>query len=452
MSRQESLLISACINAGTIRYAIREGVAEEHFTTNREEWEWLSRQQVTPSRQTFIAQFPEFNYRKAVTRKDIPALARTLREQFTQRKLVKAIEVGLKNIKGGKISAVDIAEALRHEASSILETTASGGAFEVVTGGKSILREFKKNQHAIQEGGMRGISFGLESLDKITGGLLPSQLYVVIARQGNFKTFWMLDMAARAMLAGQRVLWVSREMPENMVTYRIHTLLSNQLYGEKGAFSNLSLVLGKKDIKYRDYKNFVEELQSKVSGRLFIPNNRRMGINDLERSIELYAPDIIFYDYIGIISGDDSNRSWQKLGAEANRAKELAMEYKVPFIMASQVNRGSKDLDEAPTVENISFSDSIGYAADYVFALQLSPPDLSAPSANRTLEIWVRKARYGMNDVCIIVKVNPDKGVLRERDSPTLAFGDIREEESTRRVRTRDGRTLAPRRRTRKAA
>jgi len=416
LSRAESLLISGLITSGTTKGAVKEGVEPNDFSTYKEEYEWLLKQKKVPSREVFLTKFPDFRFRK-VDVEDIPVLITGIKENSVRKQLALLIERSAKKLKDVKPEL--IVEEMRAETHRILEKTAAGGVTEIFSEGKQFALSFKEKQKLRLDGKAFGIPTGFPTIDLKTGGLLPGYMYLVIARQGQSKTYWMLYLAAMAALAGKRVLWISREMPEDMVTYRIHTIISSHLRGPDNGFSNLGLILGREDITYEDYRDFINKLRREVPGRFFIPNDKKLRVRQIEQYVERYQPDIVFYDYIGIISGGDSGRTWQALGEEANVAKEIALAHNIPILLASQVNRSAKDSDEAPMVENISFSDSLGYAADLIFSLQLSnlEPELGAES-KKFLELWVRKSRYGAHDFSIISKFDPDKGVFQEIESP----------------------------------
>ena len=436
MSRQESLLISAVLKTGSMRRAIREGITSDMFLTYKEEWDWLLSQQSVPSRAVFEAEFPDFRWRRIKTT-DMASIINGLRSSYVKTKLAQIIEKNAKNIT--KMEPLKAASILRDEASEIINTGSTGGSTELISSSNRYVREFGRKQRLTAKGEQIGVSTGIPSLDGQTGGLMPSQLYVIIARQGHGKTYWMLNMAARAIMSGHNVLWVSREMPEDMITYRVHTILSSLMRGPDNSFSNLSLILGKPDVSYDDYRKFITHMRKEIRGKFFVPENRRVNIAQLDTHIERHNPDIVFYDYIGIIGANDSNRGWQELGAQINHAKEIAMQNKIPVVVASQVNRAAKDVDEAPMVENISFSDSIGYAADVVFALNLSKVDGYVNNPDRFLEIWIRKGRYGMNDISTTVKFDGDRGFLEEIEGPSeLVFAQDTPEESTQVEESKD--------------
>lgn len=415
MAKQEALLISAVIKAGTMRPLVREGIQPAHFSTYRAEFEWLEKQKHVPSKETFLAQFPDFRFRGKVKTDELTVLCEGLKDHYVKTEVEKALERSAKNL--DKLTGIELAHALQEQASNILRTSGAGGAVEIITEGSRYLKEFRHRQKNREKGVIDGVTTGIKTIDEHTGGLRDAQMYVMIARQGNAKTYLMLRFAAGGILQGKRVLWISREMPDDMVAYRTHTIMSSMIRGGyQNAFSNLGLVLGRDDVDYKDYRKFVKSLEKDVKGRLFIPDNRRLGIRNIAEYIERYSPDVVFYDYLGIVGAGEGDRSWQKLAEEANIAKENAMTYNVPMVVASQVNRAAGDVDEAPLVENIAYSDGVGYAADMVFALRLERGS-GNPNDPRLLEVWMRKARYGAQDAYCLLEFRGDRGSLDEIES-----------------------------------
>ncbi len=415
MSKQEALLISAVIKAGTMRPLIREGIQPTHFSTYRTEFEWLEKQKHVPSRETFLAKFPDFRWRSKVKTDEITVLCEGLKDHYVKTAIEKTLERSAKSL--DKMTGIELAHTLQDAASEILRTSGAGGAVEIITEGSRYLREFRHRQKNREKGIIDGVTTGIATIDNHTGGLRDAQMYVIIARQGNAKTYLMLRFAAGGILQGKRVLWISREMPDDMVAYRTHTIMSSMMRGGyQNAFSNLGLVLGRDDVDYKDYRGFVRQLEKEVKGRLFIPDNRRLGVRNMAEYIERYSPDVVFYDYLGIVGSGEGDRSWQKLAEEANIAKESAMTYNVPMVVASQVNRAAGDVDEAPLVENIAYSDGVGYAADMVFSLRLERGS-GNPNDSRLLEVWMRKARYGAQDAYCVLEFRGDRGSLVEVES-----------------------------------
>ena len=66
------------------------------------------------------------------------------------------------------------------------------------------------------------LSFGLEYLDKITGGGIPDKtLNIIMAYTGVGKSLFMCDIASKALLQGKNVLYITCEMIEERIAERI---------------------------------------------------------------------------------------------------------------------------------------------------------------------------------------------------------------------------------------
>lgn len=427
MAKQEALLISATIKAGTIRPMLREGVTGELFAVYSEEIEWLLKQKVMPSRETFMAKFPGFRWRGSVKVEEISILIADLKENYLKVQVEGVLEKAAKRL--DKLTGEELAHLLQDESHRILATSGTGGATEVIMGGDKYLKQFRRRQKNRLAGVPEGIQTGLKTIDNHTGGLQDAHLYVTLARLGQAKTYFMLYCAARSILDGKRVLWTSREMPDDMVAYRVHTIMSSLLRGPDNSFSNLGLILGKEDVNYDDYRKFVTDMKKNIKGRLYIPDRRNVAVRSMGEYVERFSADIAFYDYLGIVADGEGERSWQKLAEEANVAKEVAMQFNIPMMVAAQANRKAADVNEAPMLENIAYSDAIGQASDLVFSLLLER-NSNDPSAPRMLEIWMRKHRYGAQDAYCLLEFRGDAGSLIEVDSG-LDIGE--DEESTRR-------------------
>ena len=68
------------------------------------------------------------------------------------------------------------------------------------------------------------ISFGLEYFDRITKGGIPNKtLNIALAGTGVGKSLFMCDFAAKVLLQGKNVLYITLEMAEERIAERIET-------------------------------------------------------------------------------------------------------------------------------------------------------------------------------------------------------------------------------------
>lgn len=203
------------------------------------------------------------------------------------------------------------------------------------------------------------IPFKIKYFNKITkGGLLPKTLTVLLAGTGVGKTLAMCDMSAGFMMDGLNVLYITAEMSEERIAERIDANLMNVTIDE--------LRLLPKDA----FEKKAARIKSKTKGRLIIkeyPTSTASAANFRHLLHELrlkknFVPDVIFVDYINIcasyrLKNNSNANSYTVIKAIAEEFRGLAVEFNVPLITATQVNRAgysSSDLGLEDTAECIS--------------------------------------------------------------------------------------------------
>lgn len=185
------------------------------------------------------------------------------------------------------------------------------------------------------------IPFDIELLNKITkGGLLKKTLTVLLAGTNVGKSLAMCHMAAHHLSIGKNVLYITLEMAEEEIAQRIDGNLLNVPLDE--------LTMLPRDV----YEKKIKRVREKTPGKLIIEEyptstagaaNFRFLLNEL-RLKKKFIPDVIYVDYINICcssrlrQGPNVN-SYTYIKAIAEELRGLAVEYNVPLITATQLNR-----------------------------------------------------------------------------------------------------------------
>lgn len=220
------------------------------------------------------------------------------------------------------------------------------------------------------------IPFHIEYLNKITGGGLPPKtLSVILAGTGVGKSLVMCDFAARNMLAGRNVLYITCELSEEMVSERIDANLMDV---------DLSLLA----TMPRDlYEKKIHRIRERTTGKLIIAEyptssvgaaHFRHLLNELKIK-KGFIPDIIYIDYINIClstrykggPGASAN-SYTIIKMVAEEFRGLAVDFNVPIVTATQTTRAgftSTDLGLEDTAE------SFGLPATADFMISISQSD-----------------------------------------------------------------------------
>ena len=214
------------------------------------------------------------------------------------------------------------------------------------------------------------IPFDLEFFNKITqGGLSSKTLNIALAGTGVGKSLFMCHVSSGALSQGYNVLYITLEMSEERIAERIDANLLNIRLDD--------LV----SLPKKMYEKKMEELKSKVKGRLIIKeyptaaastNHFRSLLNELNLKRN-FKPDIIFVDYINICSsarirpGQYVN-SYSYIKSIAEELRGLAVEFDVPILSATQTNRaGFQNTDVG--LEDTSESFGLPATADFMFAI-----------------------------------------------------------------------------------
>jgi len=240
--------------------------------------------------------------------------------------------------------------------------------------------------------GQLGTPTGFVDLDRLLGGLQPSDLCVVAGRPGMGKTSWLLSVADQ--LAIERELTVavfSLEMSSEQ--------LAQRLLASRTGISTKDLRLGQ--IRDDELELLMRAIGELSGAPLYIDDTpgltpfemrakaRRLGA---ERGL-----DLVIVDYLQLMhSGSRSENRVQEIGFISRSLKAMARELRVPVIAASQLSRAVESrADRRPQLSDLRESGAIEQDADMV--LFLYRDEIYNPDTDRKgiAEVTVAKHRHG---------------------------------------------------------
>jgi replicative DNA helicase len=279
--------------------------------------------------------------------------------------------------------------------------------------GHSFLDDFEARYdfyHRLEE----KVPFDIELLNKVTnGGLSNKTLNILMAATGGGKSLAMCHMAASNLMMGKNVLYITLEMSEERIAERIDANLMGC------NIQDLNIL--PKDV----YQKKIDRIKRGTQGRLIIKeyptaagstSHFRHLINELKIK-KNFEPDIIYIDYINICASSRvkmgaSVNTYMLVKAIAEEVRGLAIEYDVPIVTATQVNRGgmnSSDIDLTDTSESIGLPQT----ADLMLAL-ISSEELEErgqllvkqlknryadPASNRKFIVGIDRAKMKLYNV-----------------------------------------------------
>ncbi|MEM9423445.1 MAG: replicative DNA helicase [Spirochaetota bacterium] len=249
-----------------------------------------------------------------------------------------------------------------------------------------LIEERRKNQNQYT-----GIESGFTDLDRMTLGFQKSEMIIIGARPSVGKTALCLSMILHiAALKRVPVGVFSLEM--NGVSL-MERLLSAQ--AEINSHHLRSGLLGNKE-----RHKLMEQIDYLYKAPIFIDDTPNIALLDLRtrarRMVHRHEVQIIFIDYLGLISVSNSNQPRHEQMADISmNIKALARELNVPVIALSQVGRQTEG--KVPGLSDLRGSGALEQDADVVMYLhreRASGSEEHNPEDFRT-ELIVAKQRNG---------------------------------------------------------
>ncbi len=238
---------------------------------------------------------------------------------------------------------------------------------------------------------MLGIRTGFTDLDRLLGGLQPSDLCIIAGRPGMGKTSWLTTVAGHVADAGGTVALFTLEMSSEQLVQRL-------IAGETEIPAQ-RLRLGQ--IRDDEIHLVMQAIGKLAEAPIFIDDSPSITPFELRTKVRrLFAErgvDLVIVDYLQLMHGGRrSQNRVQEISLISRSLKALAREVRVPVIAASQLSRAVESrADRRPQLSDLRESGSIEQDADMVIFLYRD--ELYNPATDRPniAEAHVAKHRHG---------------------------------------------------------
>lgn len=245
------------------------------------------------------------------------------------------------------------------------------------------------------------VGTGVPQLDEGLGLISAGEVLIVAGRPAVGKTALAIQMADSMVRAGKSAMIVSLEMSGQDLVGRI----AKQRAGRASAIAR-----GCGKAEYENAKRVrieTAEAMRKNSGKLNIFEvSETSTVSRIEDRLAMLAsadslPSVVVIDYLQLIAPEDTKSSReQQVATMSRRLKLMALTFKVPVILLSQLNRDSEKNDRRPRMSDLRESGSIEQDADRVWLLYPDPDSVSAPdSPSVAVMIEQAKNRNGQSGV-----------------------------------------------------
>jgi|GEM_PF-4236638 len=250
----------------------------------------------------------------------------------------------------------------------------------------------------ISKGEIKGIRTGLKSLDEHSGGLQPSDLFIIAAETSQGKTALALTISYNiAVNSAAKVAIFSLEMSELQLTARMVSM-ETEISSKKILFSPLQSF---------EWVNFNEKLKYITDASIYIDDCKNSHIDYIVSGIKVahmqHGIQVAVVDYLQLIKDPTKKNDESEIASNARRLKNVAKELNITVILLSQLKRSDRP---RPTIARLRGSGQIEESAD-IIALLWRPEyygyqtfdDKDAPveSTSNMAEIIIAKGRnYGV--------------------------------------------------------
>lgn len=231
--------------------------------------------------------------------------------------------------------------------------------------------------------GLAGITWGYRALDRMTGGLMPSAMYLLGARPAMGKTSLGFGIAVRSAAAGHSVLFWSGEMTapqlgaragaawanlstQSVFTGRRYDIPEDVETGEREPLSGWQWDELEKGERAASALSLQIDTQPRITVAKLRSRARRM-----KRSKR--GLDLIVVDYVGLMSAGstyEDQRTYERITKVSGQLKQLATELEVPIVVLAQLNRETERReDKRPMMSDLRDAGALEQDADAILLL-----------------------------------------------------------------------------------
>jgi len=281
----------------------------------------------------------------------------------------------------------------------------------------SLVEMVQEKTIKIGKGERTGIPNKLDIINKVIGGWQKSDLTIVAGRPGMGKTAFMVHQIVDVTEQGLSAGVFSLEMSAEQIAGRIITNYTG--------IPNYSIL--RKGMNEEEWNKFYEDKDILNSLNIHIDDTPSISIHDLQVKAKIlklrHNIDIIFIDYLQLITSDKQNNREQEIGHISRGLKAIAKELNIPVIALSQLSRNVENrIDKRPMLSDLRDSGSIEQDADEV--IFLFRPEYYG------IEYWDNEYdnKPTENEIEIIIQKNRQGGLLSARhqvDLPTSRFMNL---------------------------
>lgn len=300
--------------------------------------------------------------------------AKAIYETALKRELIRLSEVTIEESHEKNIDYD--AQGILERAEQRLFNLASNGDTDkkVVSLRDSVIESIKRIDHARKSGqSILGVETGYVDLDKILGGLQPSDLLILAARPSMGKTALAMNLAMNAARIFQKEK-KPKEKPKGVAIFSLEMSadqIANRLISIETGIDASKIRTG--TISKTDFDTLLAKTKELADLPIFIDDTPAISISALRtrarRMKRQYDISLIVVDYLQLVRGSTINMAnrVQEIGEISQGLKAIAKELNIPVMALSQLSRAVETReDKRPQLSDLRESGNIEQDADVV--------------------------------------------------------------------------------------
>lgn len=288
-------------------------------------------------------------------------------EAWKARKILKLMENTMDMVEQGKIN-----NSLEHIQTEIAKLQFRGS---VIIQEGNYLDSFEERIKVVKDkmenpDKYRGVPTGIKQFDEYYGGILPSELGIIVGATGRGKSIALMNFGVNGWLQGNDVMMFTIEMSKREYEYRIDSRLAGLLH-RKFRTGNFE------DDELMKWQEKIERLRGKRTNQLKIIDAPEGCTSDfiefmlMKYKDEFKTKPLVIIDYLNIMFSKNARKyddDWLTQTHIARELKTVCRTHDVPMWTAAQTNRSGQ---KKKSMENDDIGRSLGIVENANFVLGL---------------------------------------------------------------------------------
>ena len=245
------------------------------------------------------------------------------------------------------------------------------------------------------------------SIDSKLGNMQGGDIMILAGATGMGKTCMMLNLVMNMARNGKKVLMFSLEMSVKQLQNRI---ISSQT-GIPAAHIRNFAMSDEEQTRYVEYLDSEEFKHYDIN----VCTRYNLTVNDISSETKRINPEIVFVDYLGLVSSDIRGNAYERVSQVSRELKLAALETNTPMIILHQLSRiGADRKEKRPLLSDLRDSGKIEQDADFICFVYRDA--YYNDQADKTeLEFIISKARHGKGKAICHLDYDDERQLIRNK-------------------------------------